>query len=217
MSAVIRPVIRPDRLVDLRWGDYAPRVLIRFVLGIALVFAAASTGLAEPERKERLPKDAQAAESAFARRLKALMDKPGLLVTVHLEGPPAAPRARFGTTLISGQRRGIYTPPVLEPQNMMRVIRTHMPDLERCYAKQLNQDPKWEEHLILDLAIRRTGRVSEVSVAPGRIRRDVIGTCLIRTVPRWRFPEFTGETADGITQEVVTASFPFSFAPSSTD
>jgi hypothetical protein len=32
------------------------------------------------------------------------------------------------------------------------------------------------------------------------------------TIPKWKFPEFTGETDEGVTQEVVNASFPFSFS-----
>ena len=188
---------------------------MRLVVGLTLVVAAFRPGRAEPKPKNR--QENQAAESAFAKRLEALMNKPGLHVTVHLGTRPATPRAHSVMTLASKAHHGIYTPPVLATQDMMRVIRTRMPDIERCYEKQLAHDPNWEDHLILDLAIRRTGRVIEVSVDPGHVRRDVIGRCLIRTVPRWRFPEFTGETEDGIIQEIVTASFPFSFAPPSTE
>lgn len=206
-------IIWSDRLVVLTRGDYALRVLVRVLLGLILNITTIGVLWAEPDQKARKEKSEDA---AFAKRLKALLNKPGLLVTVQLgkergKASPA-PVAPSGITLASKTRGGIYVPPVISPEDMMHVIHKHMPDIKRCYRKQLAQDPEWADHLILDLAIRRTGRVSEVSVAPGRVRRDVIGTCLIRTVPRWRFPEFTGETDDGITQEVVTASFPFSFA-----
>ncbi|MEM7677169.1 MAG: AgmX/PglI C-terminal domain-containing protein [Myxococcota bacterium] len=162
------------------------------------------------------PSKAQAPRaSTFAERLASL-EKTVPRIEVRMtpdENPDAVPLkpTTEGPILISGQRLGIYTPPVLSPEDVQLVIHQNMADIRRCYKRQLKQDPEWADRLILDLAIKRNGRISEVGVAPRRVRRAEIGRCLMRTVPRWRFPKFTGETTDGITQEVMTASLPFAF------
>ena len=179
-------------------------------LAIAGITSAAPVTWAKPKGADR------AAEQAFQRRLAALKAKykpikvqmaPGEDPAAHSTGP-----APEGPVLVSGRRLGIYTPPVLSAEDVQLVVQQHMVEIRTCYKQQLRKDPEWSDHLILDLAIKRTGRVSEVGVAPRRVRRAVIGRCIMRAVPRWRFPRFTGETGDGITQEVVNASFPFSFS-----
>lgn len=154
---------------------------------------------------------------AFERRLAALKRKFETFdVRMRPTDDPRTVPSGAGPTgpvLVSGQRLGLYTPPVLSPEDVQLVIQQNMADVRACYKKQLRRDPEWSDQLILDLAIKRSGRVSEVGVAPGRVRRAVIGQCLVRLVPRWRFPPFTGEMGDGVTQEVLNASFPFNFSP----
>ncbi len=116
-----------------------------------------------------------------------------------------------GLVPIAAGRADIYTPPLLSPDDVQSVVQEHGADIRACYGYQLRKHPGWADNLILDLAIRRTGRVTEVSIAPRRVRSAPIGRCLMRIVPRWRFPRFTGETGDGITQEVITVSVPFHF------
>ena len=74
------------------------------------------------------------------------------------------------------------------------------------------QTSSTEDDMILDIAVKRSGRVSQVDISPGRVRKDTIGKCLISRVPKWEFPRFTGEVGDGMTQEVVNASVPLSFS-----
>ena len=174
---------------------------------------------AKPATRLDSPDDAERRDDAgsFRRRLASLQQK---FTTFDVRMAPGddpeavkRPPAPEGPVPISGQRLGIYTPAVLSPEDVMLVVRQHMPDIRRCYKKQLRSDPTWADQVILDLAIKRSGRVSEVGVAPRRVRRALIGRCIMRTVPRWRFPRFTGELDDGITQEVLNASFPFNFNP----
>ena len=158
-----------------------------------------------------------AEDAAFARRMAALTKSHGQPIAVRMkigEDPKkvATPSAPSGIVNVSGQRMGLYTPPLISSQDIQTVVQQHMVDIRTCYKKQLDADPEWADRLILDLAIKKTGRVSEVSVAPRRVKRAPIGQCLMSSVPKWKFPEFTGETDDGITQEVVNASFPFSFS-----
>lgn len=162
-----------------------------------------------------LPVFAAERDAAFEKRFAALKSK-GALVVVKMkptEDPANLPAtANEGVTLVAGSRMGIYTPPLLTPEDMLAVVNRHMVDVRKCYKKQLAADPEWGDDLIIDLAVKKNGRVAEVAIAPGRARRDPIGQCLMSSIPKWTFPEFTGETEDGITQEVVNASFPFSFS-----
>ena len=186
---------------------HGPTFAAAAVLIVGGVMAFSSAKAADPEK----------ADAAFERRLAALKKKRASIEVrmAPSDDPTDLPKgtAPTGPVEIAGQRFGIFTPPMLSGEDVDLVVRQHMADIRRCYKRQLRRDPRWADRLILDLAIKRTGRVSEVGVAPRRVRRAVIGRCLMRYVPRWRFPRFTGETDDGVTHEVLTASFPFDFEP----
>ena len=154
-------------------------------------------------------------DAAFAKRLAALKAKQTQLVVKMkpTDDPEKLPEnLQNGAMLVAHQRSGIYTPPLLDPGDILAVVNEHMVDVRKCYKKQLADDPEWSEEIILDLAVKKTGRIAEVSISPSRVKRDVIGQCLMSSIPKWKFPEFTGETDEGVTQEVVNASFPFSFS-----
>lgn len=156
-----------------------------------------------------------AAKPSFEARFKALQAKQAkVLVKMKASDDPdqLPDTVGSGPVVIAHKRSGFYTPPLLSPEDMSSVVQENLRDLRRCYKKQLAADPEWADSMILDIAVRRSGHVSEVSISPRRVRRAKIGACLLSAVPRWRFPEFTGETGEGITQEVVNASFPLSFS-----
>ncbi len=182
-------------------------VMLRLLPSLVLVALLAGPAHAEDKKASE--------DASFAKRLAALKQKQALLIVQMkpTDDPARIPEAaQSGMTLVAHQRMGIYTPPLLDPSDIMAVVNQHMADVRRCYKKQLADDPEWSEELILDLAVKKTGRVAEVSISPSRVKRDVIGQCLMSSIPKWKFPEFTGETDDGVTQEVVNASFPFSFS-----
>lgn len=178
------------------------------LLALSAALLAPSIATAEDKKKE---------DAEFTRRLAALKAKKTKVFAIQMaptDDPAKVPtsNAPTGPVLVSNNRMGIYTPPLITPADIQTVVSQHMKDLRVCYKKQLADDPEWGDDMILDLAIKKNGRVSEVNVTPGRVRRAKIGQCLMSSVPRWKFPEFTGETDEGVTQEVVNASFPFSFS-----
>lgn len=158
-------------------------------------------------------------DKAFAQRMAELKKKKETKVFEIAMSPkedpnvvPVTADGASGLVLVANNRMGIYTPPLISVGDIQAVVSDHMKDFRVCYKKQLDEDPEWADDMILDLAVKKNGRVAEVDVSPGRVRRSTIGQCLMSAVPRWKFPEFTGETDEGITQEVVNASFPFSFS-----
>ena len=50
-------------------------------------------------------------------------------------------------------------------------------------------------------------------IEPSDVRQSVAGQCLMSLVPKWKFPEFTGELKGDVTQEVINASIPLEFSP----
>jgi hypothetical protein len=176
----------------------------------AMVILASDPALAKKRPKSKDDK-------AFAARLETLKKDKGKMVIVKMainEDPtvlPASsdPMQAQGAVLVASNRQGIYTPETLSPDDIHDVINKNIVDVRKCYKKQLQADPEWEDALILDLSIKKSGRVSEVAIEPKRVRTDVIGKCLMSAVPKWKFPSFTGESEDGVVQEVVNASFPF--------
>lgn len=169
------------------------------LLAAALVPAAAQGAKPEEDFKKRFAA-LQAERSVIKIEMKASDD------------PEKVPdSAKAGLVNVAGGRMGIYTPPVLSPEDMVAVVNQNMVDVRRCYKAQLAADPSWEDDLILDIAVKKSGRVSQVEIAPRRVSREVIGECLMKSIPSWKFPEFTGELEGGISQEVVNGSVPLTF------
>ena len=102
-------------------------------------------------------------------------------------------------------------PELLAPQDLVSSVRAHLEDVQRCYIRQLRAHPSWSGRAIVDLAILRSGRVGDVSVSPASLAEQPLGRCLLRRIPRWRFPPFSGEIASGVTQGAIPTSFAFRF------
>lgn len=187
------------------------------VAGLAFFMTSASFVSDASAKSKKKPVKMTKEEKAFQKRLAQLKkDQPKSIFNIRLAVDDASmipgSASANALTLVAGSRQ-IETPEILSTDDIADVINNNLGDIKKCFKKQLAEDPEWNDELILDLAIKKTGTVSEVSVAPRRVRRDLIGQCLMATVPKWKFPKFTGETEDGISQEVVTASFPFSLSP----
>jgi hypothetical protein len=154
-------------------------------------------------------------DPAFEKRFAALKQERSVIkVEMKVSDDPERlpDSAKAGPVSVSGGRMGIYTPPVLSPEDMVVVVNQNMVEVRKCYKAQLAADPSWEDNLILDIAVKKTGRVSQVEIAPRRVSRQPIGECLMKAIPNWKFPEFTGELDGGISQEVVNGSIPVTFS-----
>lgn len=188
------------------WSGVAARGILA-ALGLTSALVWSDQASAKPKKDNDDP--------VFAARLAALKRDPSKIIVVNLkddrpvvQAAPASGTASSAPVLVASARTGIYIPDLLTPEDIRAVVTDHLPDVRRCFKKQLDADPTWTGEVILDLAIRRTGRVSEVAVEPGRERTGVVGSCLMSVVPKWTFPEFTGEGEGGVVREVVNASFP---------
>lgn len=164
--------------------------------------------------------------SDFDARFQAVATRPSLVFRIE------APRVHTSTAAIAGGARprrdggrgSVYIdasfrgltldPPALPSEDDLAAsVRERLDEVRACHARQLDAEPGWHGRLLLDLAVRRSGRVGEVSVSPLAVAESPLGSCLLRRVPRWQFPIFTGETAPDLTLEAITASFAFVFEP----
>lgn len=165
------------------------------------------------KKKKATSKEDKEFEARFAALKKQQENGPIKIAMAPTDDPNDIPQEiRDGIVLVANKRKGIYTPPLLSPDDILGVINEEMATIRRCYKAQLEADPEWSDDLIMDISVKKTGRVNEISLSPGRVQRAEIGKCLLAEVPKWKFPQFTGELDDGVTQEVVNASFPFSFS-----
>jgi hypothetical protein len=212
------------RLREQRFDDYARSMVLRHPKGLIALFVLglASVSLSIPDaaiakaktakKKKKNPED----EKEFQARLATLKQDQTKLIIVKMtlkDDPTVLPAQldpmQGGGPVMVASNRQLVTPDTLSPGDIKDVINRNIVDVRKCYKKQLQADPEWSDELILDLAIKKSGRVSEVGIEPRRVRTDVIGVCLLSAVPRWKFPKFTGEGDDGVNQDVVSASFPF--------
>ena len=158
-----------------------------------------------------------AEKTDFQKRWKSLVTKKNSghmnIVMTANDDPAVLPGKKAGGyTVVSTTRSGFLPPPsMLAPEDVSAVVSSKHIDIRKCYKKQLKENAEWSDRLILDIAINKSGRVGEVDVSPGRVKRDIMGRCRIRSVAKWRFPEFTGTLDGGIQQDVMNASIPFSF------
>lgn len=196
-------------LGEFHSSPYCMGMRIRLITALLCTGLLSSVAHAKPNAKE---------DAEFTKRLAALTKRHGQAIAIKMKPTddpavlPATAGMPSGLVMVAGGRNDIFTPSLITPEDITVVIQQHMVDVRTCYKKQLEADPEWADRLILDMSIKKTGRISEVSIAPRRVKRAAIGKCLMSRVPNWKFPEFTGETDDGITQEVVNASFPFAFS-----
>lgn len=96
--------------------------------------------------------------------------------------------------------------PVLDVDTARQVIRKERPSLWAC--REYVGDRR---SFVLDLSIRSTGRVRDLSLRPSPGASQLLA-CARKATLRWRFPPFSGEREDGRTVEVVNLSVPIRFA-----
>ncbi|MBI2372581.1 MAG: AgmX/PglI C-terminal domain-containing protein [Deltaproteobacteria bacterium] len=155
---------------------------------------------------------APAADAAFDARFVLLQKSLSALETVRPRKKEERAAPKEGPVLVSNDRQ-LFLPESLGVEDISKIVRDNRADLAFCYESALEKEPSLEVKLIVDLSVKRNGRVAELSISPTRELQSVLGSCLMSRIPRWKFPEFSGEVSEGVTQEVVNLAVPLSFAP----
>jgi hypothetical protein len=145
-------------------------------------------------------------DNKFTARFSALESRYRVLKL----GDPQTTLAPSGITEATSRRTDLAAPDVLSHENVEAVFLRNVRDIANCLKKQRRTEPDFAPDLVLDIAIRRNGQVSQVAIAPKRVEKSVFGACVLRKLPYWKFPRFSGEMEGGTVVEVVNASLPVS-------
>jgi hypothetical protein len=87
----------------------------------------------------------------------------------------------------------------LSKEAIGRVFREHWPEIRACYESVLDKDPDLPlGKIVARLTIDPSGVVSNAEIAETTMDAPEIKTCVVRSVLKWRFPEFKGH------EQVVT-------------
>jgi hypothetical protein len=84
----------------------------------------------------------------------------------------------------------------LKPEDASRVVRQHAQAMQVCYERALKKNSSLQYQaglaLMVELTIRPTGAVKEVSIKPS-VDSDMT-ECFQTAAMRWKFPPFAGES-----------------------
>ncbi len=112
-------------------------------------------------------------------------------------------RLRERTPMVPSPRVKPRATICIDPAIIRRVIRQHLPEISRCYERQLRRTPKLAGTATAMFVVRADGRVVQPAV---RGMTAGLGACIARALEGVRFPPIPGGGT-------VTVSYPFMFAP----
>ncbi|NOZ85796.1 MAG: AgmX/PglI C-terminal domain-containing protein [Deltaproteobacteria bacterium] len=183
------------KLVSVVW-------LLSFVLAVTLVFAAVAGG-------------GKSSKANLKKRFEGLKSK-GLLINIKVD--PAEKFDEVQLEMEAASMPGLIQvakkpkPKLPDPKDVVKVVKHHLKEIKHCFKKQVTAMNYGEDELILELTIKKTGKLQEVSVDPEEFGEGPFGKCMARWTKRWRFPGFTGEVDKGIFQENVSMALPLRFS-----
>ena len=92
----------------------------------------------------------------------------------------------------SGMVQNADLPEQLSDAEIFRVLRKNKKDIRRCQSEQRSADPSVEGVMSVKFTILRNGRTDKHHVEPGRFQGTVLADCVITSLRKWRFPQFSG-------------------------
>lgn len=75
----------------------------------------------------------------------------------------------------------------LDRAPILAVIRAHAGELQRCYARELQDHPA-HGTLVLKIHVRGSGTVSSVTVKSSELDSPALERCVVGAVKTWTFP-----------------------------
>jgi TonB family protein len=92
----------------------------------------------------------------------------------------------------------------LDPALLAREVRSHMPDIRRCYETALAAKPGLSGRIVLKFTVAADGQVETPSLGESTLGSPQAESCVVELARSWRFPAPEGGP--------VEAEFPFVFA-----
>jgi hypothetical protein len=105
----------------------------------------------------------------------------------ELEGGPTGTRT-VGAVVFEPPRRRIKKKGHLTREEIARVVKQHLREIQYCYEKNLLRNSKLKGKLIMEWTIVRTGRVGLVKTRFDSMRSSHVARCVSKNIREWTFP-----------------------------
>ncbi len=92
----------------------------------------------------------------------------------------------------------------IDREAVLRVIKSHHPDIVRCYEKELRFKADLGGKVTVNFLIDDQGRAKNVSIKGSTIEDTSVESCIVNEYQSWRFPEAPSG-------DVANVSFPYTF------
>ncbi|MGF1511737.1 MAG: AgmX/PglI C-terminal domain-containing protein [Myxococcota bacterium] len=102
--------------------------------------------------------------------------------------------------------RSLQTQGSISREAVLKVINSHINEVQYCYEKNLLQDPSLKGKVNLEWTIASSGRATNVRLKSSTLRSPAVASCIMQSIKRWQFPRPTGGS--------VIISYPFVFSQS---
>ncbi|NOZ85029.1 MAG: AgmX/PglI C-terminal domain-containing protein [Deltaproteobacteria bacterium] len=104
----------------------------------------------------------------------------------HKVQPPPPPMPK--------QKKGAVLPDTLGKKVVLNGIKRGLARIQRCAQEQLSRDKSAVvSKIVLGFTIQRSGRCTNISVGPSKVKGSYLESCVKRSVRSWRYPKFFGE------------------------
>jgi TonB family protein len=106
-------------------------------------------------------------------------------VTPKVRVTPPAPTPGAGPPVAKG----------LDPVKTQAIVRSHLPEVQRCYERGKMDDPEIRGRITLRIVVGVTGKVTSAMVENSSVRSSAVESCVLDAVQGWTFPAPVGGPA----------------------
>jgi hypothetical protein len=93
----------------------------------------------------------------------------------------------------------------LSSQEILAVIRSHRPQLQKCRVSAAKKDPRVKGDLKVSWDINLDGRVQSIKITKNTLKNKFLVRCVISKIKKWIFPKPRGGG-------LVSVKYPFQFS-----
>jgi TonB family protein len=83
----------------------------------------------------------------------------------------------------------------LDPAKTQALVRSHLPEIQRCYERGKMDDPEIKGRVTLRISVSTSGAVTSAVVETSSLRSSAVESCVVSAVRGWTFPAPVGGPA----------------------
>ena len=87
------------------------------------------------------------------------------------------------------------TPTGLDPAKTQATVRSHLPEIQRCYERGKMDYPELKGRVTMRIAVSATGSVTSAAVESSSLANGAVESCMTSAISRWKFPAPLGGPA----------------------